>query len=100
MLLVKFVVTYALNIFDLIATRILISKYGNKVEANPIGRFLFQNGIAEVFKVGIVGILFVILYVIWHKFPSKRKLINFLINFLLVVFICLTIYHLWIIISV
>ena len=56
MLLVKFVVTYALNIFDLIATRILISKYGNKVEANPIGRFLFQNGIAEVFKVCIVEI--------------------------------------------
>lgn len=99
-MLVKLVVIYALNIFDLIATRTLISKYGIKAEANPIGRLLFQNGIAEVFKICIVGILLVVLYVIWYKFPTKRKFINFLINFLLVVFICLTIYHLWIIISV
>ena len=99
-MLVKLVVIYALNIFDLIATRTLISKYGIKAEANPIGRFLFQNGIAEVFKICVVGILLMILYVVWCKFPTKQRLIKFLINFLLVVFIYLTIYHLLIIISV
>lgn len=58
----KFLLTYLLNLFDLICTNYWISQYGLSVEANPIGRWLYENRLAVPVKVFGVGVLLIFLY--------------------------------------
>lgn len=57
-----YLITYLLNLFDLICTNYWISLYGLSVEGNPIGRWLYQNHLAVPVKVFGVGSLLIFLY--------------------------------------
>lgn len=58
-----FLVTYILNMIDLFFTIYWVDMYGINAEANPFGKFLFDNGLAEIAKVAVVGALLLFLYV-------------------------------------
>lgn len=57
-----FIVTYILNMIDLFFTRYWVDMYGINAEANPFGKFLFDNGLAEIAKLVVVGVLLLFLY--------------------------------------
>ena len=48
---IRLIIAYLLNLFDLICTNRGMSLYGLSVEANPIGRWLYQNHLAAPVKV-------------------------------------------------
>lgn len=83
------IIAYLLNIVDYIFTAILVSKYGIGIEANPFGRWLFENNIAWVFKIVIVGLLFAVLAYVIHKYPDMV----FVAYILLAIFAAVVIYH-------
>lgn len=51
------IIAYILNIIDYIFTAHWVRKYGIEIEANPIGRWMFEKKIAWLFKIIIVGAL-------------------------------------------
>ena len=51
---IRLLIAYALNLFDLFMTNHWVGKYGIEIEANPVGRWLFETGLA--FPVKIIGI--------------------------------------------
>jgi hypothetical protein len=59
---IHLLICYAINLFDLICTNYWISLYGLSVEGNPIGRWLYENGLAVQVKVFMVGTLLLVLY--------------------------------------
>lgn len=87
------IIAYMLNLFDLICTNYWISLYGLSVEANPIGRWLYQNHLAAPVKVFGVGGLLIVLYHALKKHPQW----NWTSWLLLAVFGVLAIYHIVII---
>jgi hypothetical protein len=54
-------ITYILNLFDLFMTNHWVSLYGISIEGNPLGRWMFENGVAWVFKIFVVGGLLALL---------------------------------------
>ena len=48
-------------------------KFGIGAEANPIGRWMFENNVAGVFKIFIVGGLFALLGYLIHRCPKAAK---------------------------
>ena len=80
-----YLLTYLLNLFDLICTNYWISLYGLSVEGNPIGRWLYENNLAVQVKVFMVGTLLLFLYS-----NPKWKWTGWL---LLAVYSILAIYH-------
>jgi hypothetical protein len=52
---------YLLNIIDYLFTSHWVNLYGISVEGNPLGRWLFENGVAWVFKIFVVGGLLALL---------------------------------------
>lgn len=48
-------ITYLLNLFDLTMTTLWVKLYGIEAEANPIGRWLFENNMACAVKIFAVG---------------------------------------------
>ena len=81
---------YLLNIFDLICTTYLVSKYGLDIEANPIGRILLKSTALVIFyKVFIVAGS---LYVMYKN--SSNKLTVVLSWAVLFVYAALLLYHL------
>lgn len=56
------VITYMLNLFDLAATTLWVNSFGLSVEGNPLGRWLYEQGLVYPVKVLLVGGLLVILY--------------------------------------
>lgn len=68
--MIKIIIAYILNIIDYIFTTHWVRKFGIKIEANPIGRWMFENNIAWVFKIIIVGGLFAVLGYLIHQYPK------------------------------
>ncbi len=91
-MLIKIIIIYILNLFDLVATQILIDQCGPGVEANPIGQFLFQTGLVYFVKVGLVAALLAGLYLIYRKATKSKKLVVILTDLMQLVFSCLTVY--------
>lgn len=89
-------ITYILNIIDYLFTTHWVNKFGIGIEFNPFGRWLYENNIAWVFKIMIVGILFFILY----KFYDRYKLARICSYVILAVYSLLFIYHIITLISV
>lgn len=87
-----YLLTYLLNLFDLICTNYWISLYGLSVEGNQFGKWLYQNHLAVQYKVVMVGIALVVLY----RY-NKWKWTGWL---LLAVYSILAIYHIVIAIAV
>lgn len=42
---VKLIVIYVLNIIDLIATMLLVKRFGVQIEGNPIGKWLIETNL-------------------------------------------------------
>ena len=58
----KLLIAYLLNLFDLAMTNHWVNKFGIEIEANPIGRWLYQNHLAVPIKVFGIGAIFLILH--------------------------------------
>lgn len=54
-------ISYLLNIIDYLFTAHWVNLYGISIEGNPLGRWMFENNVAWVFKILIVGGLFAVL---------------------------------------
>ena len=90
-----YITIYLLNIFDLLCTTYLVSKYGIEIEQNPIGKFILTSVDAVIlFKVLIPAAALVQLW----KY-REHKLAQVASWLLLVVFALLTLYHLYIILK-
>ena len=55
---IRFIIAYLLNLFDLLCTNYWIKKFGLDIEANPVGRWLYENHLAVPTKVFGMGFLF------------------------------------------
>jgi hypothetical protein len=83
-------IAYALNIIDYLFTSHWVNLYGLSAEGNPIGRWMFENGFAGVFKIFIVGGLMAILGICIRKKPR----LAWTAFIPLVVYAVIVIYHL------
>lgn len=87
------IITYALNLLDMLFTMSLSHKYGNDIEGNPIGKVLLKNRLltaaVKVFAVGgsLFGLYMIrgitaVTVILWAFFG---------------IYVLLTLYHLFII---
>jgi len=84
----RLIVIYILSIVDLAFKLYLTHRFGD-IEANPVGKLLLKDTLlAILYKVFVVGIALILLY---HY--RDNKLSQVMSWILLVVFICLVIYH-------
>ena len=90
------IVAYFFNLIDLVFTSHWVNKFGIEIEFNLFGRWLYENNIAWVFKIVIIGILFFILY----KFCDRYKLARTCSYIVLAVYSLLFVYHIITLISV
>ena len=86
----RLILTYIFNIIDLIVTMYLVRLFGLSVEGNPIGRWAMSSGFVYLFKIGIVGIA---LIEVWLVGKKKEKLANICSWLLFVTYFSLVIYH-------
>ena len=63
-------ITYLLNVYDLVMTTLWINRYGLSIECNPIGRWLFAHNVAWVVKIFVVGALLALMGVCIRKRPQ------------------------------
>ena len=56
------ITAYILNLIDLFCTNYWVRKYGIDAEANPVGRWMYENGSVYIFKIGVVGAALVAIY--------------------------------------
>lgn len=86
---IRLTACYIFNIFDLIITLFWVQLLGLQAEANPFGKLLLQNpSVAVAVKTLGVGLALLMLYIL-----RNRKIANFGINVVLVVYSALTVYH-------
>lgn len=90
------IIAYILNIIDYLFTAHWVRKYGIKIEANPIGRWMFENNVAWVFKIFIVGGLFALLGYFIFKHPKTAWIAYIPLG----VYALLVIYHIFLIIKI
>lgn len=57
-----YLIAYLLNVFDAVATWVWVTRYGIEIELNPVGRWLLENGLLWIFKLGVVGWLLLFLH--------------------------------------
>ena len=84
------IITYAMNVFDMICTKYLVKQYGIEIEGNPIGKLMLKSNIATVIikAVSMAAVLFVLYY---FKY-------NIALIVIFAVYCALTIYHIFILI--
>ena len=85
---VKLIVIYVLNIIDLIATMLLVKRFGIQIEGNPIGKWLIETNLVWFVKIVIVGAALLGLYKL-----QKIKIAHTASTVILVVYSILVIYH-------
>ena len=85
---VKLIVIYMLNIIDLIATMLLVKRFGIQIEGNPIGTWLIETNFVWFVKIVIVGAALLILW----KF-KEDKIVSIASTVLLGVYSILALYH-------
>jgi hypothetical protein len=81
-------IAYLLNIIDYLFTSYWVRLYGIDIEANPIGRWMFENGVAGIYKTIIVGVLFLILALL-----RKNKMVSLVSVGLTIFYALIVIYH-------
>ena len=88
---VKLIVIYILNIIDLIATTLLVKRFGIQIEGNPIGKWLIETNLVWFVKIFIVGAALLLLF----KFKNnKLAIVGSWIT--LITFSLLAVYHIFI----
>ena len=85
---VKLIVIYTLNIIDLIATMLLVKRFGIQIEGNPIGKWLIETNLVWFVKIVIVGAALLGLYRL-----QESKIAHTASTVILVVYSILVIYH-------
>ena len=85
---VKLIVIYVLNIIDLIATMLLVKRFGLEIEGNPIGKWLIETNLVWFVKIIIVGVALFGLYRL-----QGIKTAHTASTVILVVYSILVIYH-------
>ena len=85
---VKLIVIYVLNIIDLIATMLLVKRFGLEIEGNPIGKWLIETNFVWFVKIVIVGAALLGLYKL-----QEIKIAYTASTVILVVYSILVIYH-------
>ena len=85
---VKLIVIYMLNIIDLIATMLLVKRFGIQIEGNPIGTWLIETNLVWFVKIIIVGAALLGLYKL-----QEIKIAHTASTVILVVYSILVIYH-------
>ena len=85
---VKLIVIYTLNIIDLIATMLLVKRFGIQIEGNPIGKWLIETNLVWFVKIVIVGAALLGLYKL-----QEIKIAHTASTVILVVYSILVIYH-------
>ena len=85
---VKLIVIYTLNIIDLIATMLLVKRFGLEIEGNPIGKWLIETNLVWFVKIVIVGAALFGLYRL-----QESKIAHTASTVILVVYSILVIYH-------
>ena len=80
---------YQLNIIDYLFTRHWVNLYGIDIEGNPLGRWMYENDLAGIVKIFIVGGLLALLGVCIRLQP-KAKWVAYIP---LVVYSLIVIYH-------
>ncbi|MBQ5320760.1 MAG: hypothetical protein J6K88_01670 [Oscillospiraceae bacterium] len=81
--------TYILNIADYLFTLHWVNSYGIEIEANPIGRWLFENDLGGFVKIFVVGGLFLLLGYLLKLRPKAKKVVYLLFG----VYSAVVIYH-------
>ena len=81
--IISLIIIYLLNLIDYFQTRYVISIFGLGVEANPIGRFLFEHNLAWPVKILVVPIL---LLIAGYVVKVNRKLV-WMVYLLLVLYL-------------
>lgn len=66
------ITAYLLNIIDYAFTTHWVHKFGIEIEANPFGRWMFENNVAWVYKIIIVGGLFALLGCFYERSREAR----------------------------
>lgn len=69
----RIIIAYILNLADLAFTTYWVNKFGLGIEANPIGRWLYQTGMVYPVKIVGMAILFWILYTAIKKIDTPKK---------------------------
>lgn len=88
-MLIRIIVTYILNIFDLCMTLHYTKKFGLEVESNPFGRWLLSEPYRIlIYKILVVGLL---LFILWISRENKISAISSWI--VLGVYTVLAVYH-------
>lgn len=87
----RFITAYILNLFDLIATLVLVKLYGVGIEANALARlFIGDIWLATAVKVVGVGALLLTIYLLKNK---AYRLCNAASWIIFVVYVALALYH-------
>ena len=63
-------IAYLLNVIDYLFTSYWVRLYGIEIEANPFGRWMFENHVAGAFKILVVGVLFAVLGCFINRHPN------------------------------
>lgn len=88
-MLARLIIIYILNLFDLFFTKYWVNQIGLEFELNPFGKWLLQAPIRQIlYKVVLVGVLLIILYI-----SKEKKIANICSWILLGAFGLLTTYH-------
>lgn len=88
---IRLILTYVLNIIDLIATMLLVKRFGLEIEGNPIGTWLIETNLVWFVKVVGVGAVMLLLC----KFKNnKLAIVGSWIT--LITFSLLAVYHVFI----
>lgn len=90
------ITAYILNIVDYIFTAYWVHNFGIEIEANPIGRWMFEHNVAWVVKIVGVGLLLLVLY---HALKVKPTW-AWVSWVLLAVYGVLVLYHIFIALSI
>ena len=67
-----YLITYALNLFDLAMTYHWYNQYGIAIEGNPIGRYLLSSNLAIPVKVLGIGACLIALYACIKRKPEYK----------------------------
>lgn len=84
-----YLITYALNLFDLAFTMYMVNRFGIEVEGNPIGRWMIQSGSVYFVKTIVMAAALYLLYLCTKQVP-KWKWIRWIP---LAVYSILAVYH-------
>lgn len=67
-----YIITYLLNLFDLVITSYWVKKYGTKIEGNPIGKILYETKAVYPVKILVVGALLALLWALTELEPGYK----------------------------